>query len=114
MHDSVGITPDGEPYYDSYANIFPQQVHFDKEDNYELLQFSGLTDKSGVEIYESDIVKTSRKGCKTAEIVFERGSFRLKVKNIRNDELDYNLSIYKLEVVGNIFETPELSEGGKQ
>ena len=73
----------------------------EKED-YVLMQYTGLKDKNGKEIYEGDIVKTK----------FGNGKvfMRLGCWFIENQkELGY-YSNYELEVIGNIYENPELLE----
>jgi uncharacterized phage protein (TIGR01671 family) len=77
-----------------------------KEETYELIQFTGLFDKNGEEIYENDIVRINING-KTFlhEVTFLNGSFCLVGS-------DYNfLGNYvhlDLEVIGNIYENGEL------
>lgn len=79
-----------------------------------IMQYTGLLDKNGVKIFESDIVKI--KNCwtngvdKTSDmigvVVFFECEFQVK------DECDNYLSIAryreKNEVIGNKFENPEL------
>lgn len=76
-----------------------------------LSQFTGLLDKQGVEIYEGDIVKEpyyvdENNGFLLLEVVFNNGSFLGKVINRDGFGLQ-NLTMYK-EVIGNIYENPEL------
>jgi len=77
-------------------------------DQYELMQFTGLTDKNGKEIYEGDILidEANRKRI----VVFDYGAFKV----MWNNDNPTQLNLYPLnkhwEVVGNIHENPELLE----
>lgn len=89
-------------------------------ENIELMQYTGLKDNNGKEIYEGDIVKWSDKDCvdgdlliEFSEVVYKDGAFMA-----RNIEGSYpevqTLSDYmgsdteKVEVIGNIYDNPEL------
>ena len=74
-------------------------------------QYTGLKDKNGVEIYEGDLLKIEMDwGYGLAEIIikvyFENGSFRAKALNSHEDT--FLLELPYLEVIGNIYENPEL------
>jgi len=72
-----------------------------------LMQFTGLNDKNGKEIYEGDILKANYTDLLT--VVFENGSFCFANNiNSGSDRLHQNRT-ERLEVVGNIFENPELT-----
>lgn len=78
------------------------------------MQYSGLKDRYGKEIYEGDIIKNeSGEGYDILSVVaYKKGVFCIDA----NDELDYiEYPLYEwnceAEVIGNIYENPELLEG---
>lgn len=73
------------------------------------MQFTGLLDKNGKEIYENDICWTYEHGVGNLNrvVVFDGGSFCLIHKlmittQIRGWQRDY------IEVIGNIYQNPDL------
>lgn len=77
-------------------------------------QFSGLHDKNGKEIYEGDIFKSILNSLGNElinpKLVYEELRWVLKdsSKNRNFEYLDYYEADTELEVVGNIYENPEL------
>ena len=71
-------------------------------------QFTGLHDKNGKEIYEGDIVCLTDRP-KPVPVVFKEGCFYTPDVggNYRLGGWDKN----RIEVIGNIYENPELLEG---
>lgn len=77
--------------------------------NYELMQSTGLKDNNGVEIYEGDIIKNSYDEIYTVK--WFDASFYLEEKyNGGFDYFELHFGDNK-EVIGNIYENPELLEG---
>lgn len=92
-------------------------------DHVELMQFTGLYDKNGKEIWEGDCFKTSDQhgyssNC-IAEVIFMDGCFIVHIH--RSDLiqifkcLDRYLEQYvdSTEIIGNVYENPELMEDKK-
>ena len=83
------------------------------DDNYIFMQNTGLKDKNGKEIYDSDIVKVT---WGSGKIVFYEvkycGSLGYHyLRDTKNKEDDDIICIYdysQMDVIGNVFDNPEL------
>jgi len=82
--------------------------HYMWTDKYVLMQYTGLKDKNGVEIYEGDIVE--KQGGKRGKIVFYAGGFFWEEKNTTMTPLaEFGWqAVSQYSVIGNIYESPEL------
>ncbi|BCC74175.1 hypothetical protein BCJMU51_p2030 (plasmid) [Bacillus cereus] len=95
------------------------KLHFSEHIDHEMvvvMQYTGLKDKNGKEIYEGDILDLSSEDDSVirCEIVYQAPSFcrkwhhantiRLRQREI--EPMAWNTHLY--EVIGNIYENPEL------
>lgn len=69
-----------------------------------VMQYTGLKDESGKEIYEGDIV---RGGHKVYSIQYRQGSFDL-MDNEKGASIAFVETEKSLEIIGNIYENKEL------
>ena len=80
-----------------------------------LMQSTWLKDKNGKEIFEEDIVKY-KAGCNTftEEVAYDKNFAGFGVRDANADiiftfwELAEDIDLHSLEVIGNIYENPEL------
>jgi len=98
------------------TQIWPSMSQFQTEDKEHVyMQYTGLHDKNGKEIYEGDIVKYYQspnysKNWRTEVVSFEDGCFAPKPGYTGSDDLS-DFTNEGFEVIGNIYENPELLEG---
>ena len=74
--------------------------------NFELMQFTGLLDKNGKEIYEGDIIGYWSKESWT--VGFIDGQYVFLYPDDRKAFICSKSSVAKKEIIGNIMENPEL------
>lgn len=80
-----------------------------------LSQFTGVKDKHGKEIYDGDIVTglfDGRNKNMKGLVVYQESDGRFIIKHLykKKKAVGYSDIWYAWEVVGNIYETPELSQ----
>jgi uncharacterized phage protein (TIGR01671 family) len=103
--------------WDLYSLFVAYRGQIADTKNYQLIQFTGLLDKNGKEIYEGDIAvyQPNITASKTGEILFEDGAFVFNgIKSAKgfvclhaftNNEIG---GLKAIKVIGNIFQNPEL------
>lgn len=126
-----------------WDNFFKQMYYFDFENNIEvrsghlwitheegavsskspsvkIMQYTGLEDKNGREIYEGDILKDTNNAIYYVDFI--RGCFYLRTNYksfphlgwtewLPMCEIDRLAIPVEFEIIGNIYENPELLEG---
>lgn len=100
----------------------PNPCDFYNFDDIELMQYTGLKDKNGIEIYEGDILKYPYVRSSSVNYTIEIGAIEWsdeycgfiidEVQNIGGFCGIESKHMNELEVIGNIYENPELFKEG--
>ena len=96
--------------YTEDDNLFNENYKTAEFKDIELLQFSGAKDKAGQELYEADVIKFNDGIDDIYGLISyddEDGTYRVSYENI-TEHLSEREGDF--EIVGNIFENPDLHE----
>ena len=108
---------DAYPFKDNTLLLSYDEIAFDEvpASDFILMQSTGLLDKNGNEIFVGDIVKYEA-GCNTVteEVAYDKNFAGFGVRDADTDiiftflQLADVVDLISLEVIGNIYENPEL------
>ncbi len=103
---------DGAVIYQAWPDIATVLVYGDT-----VGQYTGLKDKHGVRIFEGDIIRTAGNLERLFVVSYSDKSLQFVKKDAHNDDdTEYgipNIPMFEYEVVGNIYDNPELLEEDK-
>ncbi|WP_348624670.1 YopX family protein [Paenibacillus peoriae] len=116
VRDSIIFDDNNEAYYYNEAWYY----NLDKDKAYELMQYTGLKDRNGKEIYEGDILAFKNKNMRNGEILgymkYDESRACWTCTKTLDDEV-YGMPYFEecdngihendyVEVIGNIYENP--------
>lgn len=111
--DHVYIGLNGKVRYFGYEGDFEE----DDISQFSIAQWTGLLDKNGKEIYEGDVIQSEINNPARYAVEFIEGCFCATNPKLENYPTDLNHFYCGdsciIEVIGNIYEHPELTQGEK-
>ncbi|MGI8351716.1 YopX family protein [Niallia circulans] len=112
-HDAINFLENQACYYNQQngCGSLPNG-----EGTYDLMQYTGLKDKNGVEIYEGDVVKGhwwayGKAHRHIGKVTYGMAAFKVVgVKQYLGNSIELDPTF---EIIGNIYQNPELLERGE-
>lgn len=105
----MALSKNGDLYYIRSAGN--ELLEVDNE-YYIIQQYTGLKDKNNKEIYEGDILRYIN--LIIGQVIFAFGSYQVKTLENLNFGLDDICYHCTIEIIGNIYENPELLENNNE
>ena len=108
MDDDFYIRSSGVVYESANRTYDTPNIEIEENPNLIVMQFTGLQDKNGVDIYEGDVVKKESNIC---EVIFSKKAAKFCVRLPSHQWHGVVKKVYSIsgvEVIGNIYQNPEL------
>lgn len=112
--DTFAVTESGQVVVVEQKSVFNSPDYIFTDDLI-LMQSTGLKDKNGKEIFEDDVVKLIDEygGSGMSKVISQEGSLGMVIEEVFVPFATISILStvdYTLEVIGNIYENPELVE----
>lgn len=114
VDDIVSIDIEKKQIY--VKTLFFNQLNHYVFDAVVLMQSTGFRDKNGKEIFEGDILKVTNLSSWLEVVSFNNNKAMFVSKKIKREIEEsplydlFNTDIFEVEIIGNIYENPELAE----
>lgn len=108
--DTFAILPEADQLFVMLKDFEDyREGEYGYENSFDLLQFTGLKDKNGKEIYEGDIIGGYEDDI--FQVIYREEDAKFTWKRLagkRNGEDTWHIILFSGEIIGNIYENPKL------
>ena len=104
--EHFSVRKNGQIIYTKMSPMGGRAIHDDVTQKWVVMQYTGLKDVNGVEIYEGDIIENHFRKKGVVECVGDRFSW---IHGIDWGEIEVDYE--GIKVIGNVYENPELLPG---